>query len=244
MAALSQYYLGVEKGADRVTNTIRCPSLPLHIKCGVNEVASAFKKFLASVPGGILGSLGLFDAMAAIHSQLHGDPEFTRTKQSKVRARLVALAIGTVKSQYRRDLICAVFGLLCMVGRAAETAPREDEFGRPLPTADLMGYNALGIVFGPLLIGDLIEGHSMKLATPDSGLQLFPLTPTKLRKERQKRMATLEEKSTIALTVDKMHAANNITEMIITHWRDVVKHLKSLEVLKSKKDRAVADNRS
>lgn len=120
------------------------------------DVASAFKKFLSGLPGGILGSLRLFDALISIQTQLHAAPEWTRTKYSKVKARLIALAILTVKSHYRRDLICAVFGLLCMIGRAAETAEREDNRGRPLPTSDLMGYEALGIIFGPLLIGDLL----------------------------------------------------------------------------------------
>lgn len=107
-----------------IAGTIRCPTLPEHIRCDVHDVASAFKKFLSGLPGGILGSLKLLDAFVSIHSQLHGDPELMRTKQSKVRARLIALAIATLKSQYRRELICAVFGLLCMIGRVAETARR------------------------------------------------------------------------------------------------------------------------
>ena len=122
----------------------------------------------------------------AIHSQLNGEPEYPRTKQTKVRARLIALAIGTIKSQYRRELMCAVFGLLSLIGRVAEVSPREDEDGRPLPTADLMGYNALGIVFGPLLIGDLLNQYTMKVVTPSVGMLLFPMSPPKFRKERRK----------------------------------------------------------
>jgi len=198
-------------------------------------VASAFKKFLSGLPGGILGSLPLFYAFVSIQNQLHGDPELTRTKQSKVRARLIALAISTLKSQYRRDLICAVFGLLCMIGRAAETARREDDRGRPLPTSDLMGYGPLGIVFGPLLVGEMLDNYVMRLANPHGGLVILPVSPPKSRKEKiSKKSKTTDnrgsdEGTTFNTQVDKLKVANGVTEMLVTHWRDVVRHLKDLK---------------
>lgn len=216
--------------ADKIDGTVSSPNLPPHLEASVHDVAGTFKRFLAGLPGGILGSLSLFDALVAIHSQLIPEPEFTRTKQSKLRARLLALAIGTLKSQYRRELICAVFGLLCLIGRTAERAPREDEQGRPLPTSDLMGYRALGQVFGSLLVGDLLDLYSMRLAHPDSGLILLPLSPTR-RKVRRKSKAS-EEGFPTDLEVDKISVANDIAEMLITHWRDVVKHIKNLEGLR------------
>jgi hypothetical protein len=234
VTSLYEYYCA-EQDAEQTASTIRCPNLPLHINAGVHDVASTFKRFLAGLPGGILGSLSLFDALVTLYSQLNGDPELNRTKESKLRARLIALAIGTSSSHFRRDLICAVFGLLSLVGRAAETAPREDNRGRPLPTSDLMGYTALGIVFGPLLVGDLIDSYAMKVADPATGLVLLPMTPPKSRKERRKSKAS-EEHPTSMLTVDKIQVANSITEMVITHWREVVKHLRSLGVLKTQKD--------
>ncbi len=232
--ALYDYYCA-EHDADEISRTIRCPNLPLNIKAGVHDVASTFKRFLAGLPGGILGSLSLFDALIAIHSQLKGEPEYNRTKQSKLRARLIALAIGALKSQYRRELICAVFGLLSLIGRTAEKTPREDEHGRPLPTNDLMGYNALGIVFGPLLVGDLINSYTMKLAHPNTGLVLLPLTPPKPKKERRKSKAA-EEAGQGVLRVDKILVANSIAEMLITHWREVVKHMKNLGTLRTNGD--------
>ncbi|KAK4229805.1 putative Rho-GTPase-activating protein [Podospora fimiseda] len=232
--ALYDYYCA-EGDIDEISSTIRCPNLPVHIKASTHDVASTFKRLLAGLPGGILGSLSLFDALVAIHSQLKGDPEYPRTKQTKLRARLIALAIGTVRSQFRRELICAVFGLLCLIGRTAEKTPREDYQGQPLPTADLMGYNALGIVFGPLLVGDMINTYTMRLANPDSGLVLVSVTPPNTKKERRKSKA-FDEGHPRALSVDKIHVANGIAEMLIIHWRDVVKHMKSLEVLKSSRD--------
>ncbi|KAK7749768.1 hypothetical protein SLS53_000347 [Cytospora paraplurivora] len=226
---LYEFYCAGESGGD-VANTVRSPSLPSHINAGVYDVASTFKKFLAGLPGGILGSLSLFDALVAINSQLFNDLEFSRTKQSKIRARLIALAVGTLRSQFRRELICSVFGLLCLLGRAAETAPREDEYGRPLPTSDLMGYNALGIVFGPLLVGDILGSHAVKLANPSAGLFLVPTSPQpKSKKEKKKsKESTLDEPQQAFLDVDRIHIVNDITEMLITNWRDVVRQMRSL----------------
>lgn len=231
--ALFDYYCYMEKRGVDVSNTVHCANLPMHIQASVHDVASTFKRFVSVLPGGILGALSLFDAFVAIHSLLRGEPEFPRTKQTKVRARLIALAIGTIQSQFRRELICAVFGLLSLIGRAAEVAPREDENRRPLPTGDLMGYSALGIVFGPLLVGDLLEQYTMNLATPDAGLLLFPLSsPRKLQKgQRARRQSIVDENPSRpkeGKTVDKIHVANSITEMLIVNWRDVVRQMKSL----------------
>lgn len=199
----------------------------MHVQASVHDVASTFKRLLSVIPGGILGSLALFDAMVAIHSQLQGDPEFPRTKQTKVRARLIALAIATVQSQFRRELICAVFGLLSLIGRVAEITPREDEEGRSLPTGDLMGYNALGIVFGPLLIGDLLGLYSMKLAAPKAGMLVLPLRSPRSRQDRNGRK-TLGNELGAPPTMDKIIIANTIAEMLIVNWRDVVRQMKSL----------------
>ncbi|KAH9909961.1 hypothetical protein F4778DRAFT_775869 [Xylariomycetidae sp. FL2044] len=233
--ALYDYYCA-GRDADDISSTTRCPTLPTHIKYNVHDIASTFKRLLAGLPGGILGSLALFDGLVAIHSQLHGDAENTKTRVTKLRARLIALAIGTVQSRYQRHLICAVFGLLSLVGRKAETTPREDDEGRPLPTGDLMGYNALGIIFGPLLIGDLINAYSMKLADPSAGLVLLPATPPRSRKRKHKKCKSHPKPMPTALTVDKTHVANNVTEMVLLHWREVVRHMRDSSCIKTRQD--------
>ncbi|PHH62613.1 hypothetical protein CDD81_6847 [Ophiocordyceps australis] len=227
VTALFDHYCHAERSGGDVAATVRGANLPLHIAHSVHDVASTFKRLLSVLPGGILGSLALLDALVAIYSQLHGEPEFPRTRQTKVRARLIALAIGTVKSQFRRELICAVFGLLSLIGRAAEVAPREDDEGRPLPTSDLMGYGALGIVFGPLLLGNMLEQYTMKLVTPTTGMLLFPLSPPRLRRERLK-TKTAAQHASGAPAVDKVMVANGIAEMLIANWRDVVRQMRSL----------------
>ncbi|KAK0385291.1 hypothetical protein NLU13_7767 [Sarocladium strictum] len=231
--ALFDYYCYVEGGGIGLSSTVRCVNLPMHIQCSVHDVASTFKKMLSALPGGILGSLAVFDAMVAIHSQLHGSPEFPRTKQTRIRARLIALAIGTIQSQFRRELICAVFGLLSLIGRIAKVTPREDEEGRSLPTSDLMGYNALGIVFGPLLVGELLDQYTMKITNPGSGLMLFPVSPQKSRRHRHKAKST-DGVPPAQTDVDKVLVANSLAEMLITNWRDIVRQMKALGTHSSK----------
>ncbi|QBZ64730.1 hypothetical protein PoMZ_06429 [Pyricularia oryzae] len=229
-ALYDYYFANSEPGGGIISGTVRTPSLPTHLEYGVHDVASTFKKLLGGLPGGILGSLSVFDALVAIRSHFNGDPEANRTKQTKLRARLIALAIGTLKSQFQRELVCAVFGLLCLIGRTSETTPREDAWGQPLPTSDLMGYNALGIVFGPLLVGTLIDQYSMQLAEPGAGLVLLPATPP-LRKDKAKRRAVSEGRPVTPVTIDKIIVANSIAEMLIANWREVVRHMKSLGVI-------------
>ncbi|KAL8371805.1 hypothetical protein RB595_001550 [Gaeumannomyces hyphopodioides] len=226
--ALYDYYCADHDGSGTISGTVRTPNLPSHLNFGVHDVASTFKRLLGGLPGGILGSLSVFDALVAIRGQLDGGLETNRTRQTRLRARLIALAIATLRSHYQRELVCAVFGLLCLVGRAAETAPREDDYGRPLPTSDLMGYNALGIVFGPLLVGGLIDRWSTDTAAPSAGpMHLHPaLLPP--RKDRGKRRAFSDGRRPVTpVTIDKILIANSIAEMVIANWRDVVRHLKS-----------------
>ncbi|OIW29605.1 hypothetical protein CONLIGDRAFT_701815, partial [Coniochaeta ligniaria NRRL 30616] len=242
VSAIYDHYCPTQDEADMIDTTVSSPSLPSYFNASVHDVASAFKKFLAGLPGGILGSLTLFDAFVAIHSQLYADPELNRTKQSKLRARLIALAIGTLKSQYRRQLICAVFGLLSLIGRMAETAPREDASGRPLPTTDLMGYSALGGIFGPLLVGNLLDSYTMKLANPSEGLILLPLSPPRSRRVRSgKKSKAVDDTHPPPMEVDKIQVASSVAEMIITHWREVVRHMKSLGALRTHKEVTAAE---
>lgn len=228
--ALYDHYASQVDDGEVISGTVRCSTLPERIQCNVHDVASAFKKFLAGLPGGILGSAWLLDAFSSIHAQLEVTAEWTRTKQSKVRSRLIALAIGTVSPRYQRELICAVLGLLSMIGRAAETARREDDHGRPLPTSDLMGYSALGIVFGPLLVGDLLETHNLGAMSP-------PTIPDKSSRKaspgKHKKSKSVNDANSLKEYTDKIRMVNSITEMLITHWRDVVRHMKSLGALKS-----------
>lgn len=233
VAALYNHYCTRDEES-AVASTVRCPTLPNHINCDVHDVASTFKRFLSGLPGGILGSLALFDAFVSIQNQLHTDPELPAKKQSQIRSKLIALAIATLRSQYRRELICAVFGLLSLIGNATENI-HQNQHGEPLPPSDLVGYGPLGILFGPLLIGDLVDTYNLRLPNPFGGLILLPITPPKSRKEKQKerQKSNVSSHDTVMATnIDKIKVVNSITEMLIMHWRDVVSHLKTSQALR------------
>jgi hypothetical protein len=169
----------------------------------------------------------LFDTLVTIANRLDS------SKNTETMARLIALALGAVGSYLRRDLIYAVFGLLSLIGHHAETVPREDSSQRrPLPVTDLMSYSALGIVFGPLLIGDDI--NSSTTGAYNINAKLEPLqTPQSNRWRLRRRSKDLADGYPGTASMDRVHVANNITELIITHWQRIVKHTKSLALLET-----------
>ena len=227
VAALYDHYASQDEDGDVISDTVRCPNLPENIWCDEHDVASTFKKFISGLPGGILGKVWLFEALVAIHDQMGVVPELMKTRQSKVRARLIACAIAAHSSRFQRDLICAVFGLLCMIGRASEVALREDVDERPLPTNELMGYGPLGTVFGPLLVGDLIDEYNPRrgdVSVETSQGRTLPKKKSRHRKPKSAEESLLETK----VASEKLRIAGNVAEMLITHWRDVIRHMKNL----------------
>jgi hypothetical protein len=212
---LYDYYCLASKEGESISSTIRSPHLPPYIKASVHDIASAFKRFIAMIPGGVIGSLVVFDKLVTIQSQLSGDPEGLRTKQSKLRARLIALVISSVASKHRHHLICAVFGILSLIGRAAKNAPREDAQGLPLPTTDLMDYRALGVVFGPLLIDDLLTSYILKATGPVANSVDYGLSFESI--ERRKGGNDYRGPESSPPSRDKAHVAIEVAVMLITH---------------------------
>lgn len=231
VGALFDYYCYTGDDRGFIAGTVRCATLPVHLKASAHDVASTFKRFLSVLPGGILGSLSVLDTLVAINSQLPDDEQATRGRHGRLRAKLIALAIGAIPSHLRRSLLCAVFGMLSFLSHPAETNLQRNRSGGRVAISGLMGYDALGIVFGPLLVGDMLDSYTTKLEAPSSGLALYPITPPMSRKERQKR-----DQQTKALggplTIDKIWVANKIASMLIRHWKEVVQCLGSLDLLR------------
>lgn len=224
---LYDYYCGTDKDSVHIARTVRSGNLPIHITYTVQDVASTFKKFLSNLPGGILGSIKVFETFVAIHSQVRSDTEYRHS----TRAQLIALAVGTVESHLRRELICAVFGLLSFLGSAGENAPDAAKDGNATPPSNLMSYEALGIVFGPLLVGDLLSSHTAKLKDPSEGLFLFPATPPMSKREKQRRAVETQMKAQ-ALAVDKIWVANQVATMMLQHWKEAVEYMRGYGVLR------------
>lgn len=146
--ALLNYYCRAEDSGTYIRDMVPFPCLPEHIPVEIHDVATTFKQLVAMIPGGILGSLALFDLIAAIDRQKIAGQ--TKTFDS-ARALGIASALRQLESPTRRNTIRAVFGLLNLIGNAAE---RE---GALLPSSDLMSYKALSLVFGPLLVSETLD---------------------------------------------------------------------------------------
>lgn len=239
MEALYNHYATQDDQGDVIQGTDRCPVLPQHIKCDVHDVASAFKRFLGGLPNGILGCMWLYDALISIHGLLDSDLRAPKTKQSRVRARLIALAIASIPSRSERDFICAVMGLMSMIGSAAEIVHTDEDDLRALPMSELMNYKALSIIVGPLLLGEMLDSYGIKSPSQisnDGHFHTPGCSPPKSFRRSHKKFGTRNERASIEFHAEKIRLANAVTEMLITHWQDVVRQMKDLGALKSVRD--------
>ncbi|KAK4075675.1 hypothetical protein Trihar35433_2235 [Trichoderma harzianum] len=219
--ALYGYYCDASGSDLHISSTTYQPTLPTSIPHHLHDVASTFKRILKGLPIGVLGSITLLDAFLAIYSQLQNRLDVPAEKLKKTRARLIALAIQTIDSRLQRDLICAVFGLLSLIGHATEQSPASDADGRASAPSELMSYHALGIIFGSLLVGlDELDNYDIKESSSASGLSLVPI-PAKERRNRQK----AKGRNPDVPDFFKVKVLNNIAEMVISNWQDVVRQM-------------------
>jgi hypothetical protein len=235
VGALLEHYCADGKGD--VSDVIRNPDLPAHIRVHEHDVASAFKRLLGAIPGGILGSHAVFDVLASVRIRLE-------QRRPADASRLIALAIGSIASLHRRDLVCAVFGLLALVGDVAEAAAvQADLDGRPRADHDLMGYQALGVVFGPLLVGGLLQdqlvaamgGGPGGVGTPNHHAAATPASGRKARARSRARQpetptATPAAANNSLALAKRVLETNKVAQMMVAHWREVVLHLNVLGV--------------
>jgi hypothetical protein len=104
-----------------------------------------FKALLEGLPGGILGSTRLYEALKAIY--------FSETPAPH-RVHLITLAIIALTSEMQCALICAIFGLLTGMLQDRHRLEQQELSGNVLrPVASVTDADRLARVFGPLLIG-------------------------------------------------------------------------------------------
>ncbi len=230
---------------DLVQQTVGSGLLPTHIPHNPHDVASVFKKIVSSIPGGLLGSLSLFAALRSIAQDLHCDSKLSELEFTDLKARLIALAISSVTSSFRVSLICAVLGLAALVGHEAEQdIARSRESDEPLP-ADLMNYQALGVVLGPLLLGDLTYDSGMAFDS-SSGTQLpVPNSLKKTRKEKHATMAPnkLEQHDDFLAQVEQAKITAIVMQMLVSSWTDVVKQLRHIDTERLRSSRLEKDQK-
>ena len=233
MNALYDYYSHQFNNAgspSKVQTTVQSGQLPLHIEYALPDVASFFKKILNGLPGGLLGSTELFEA---IHAVFKSEPasDFSHHNVKSLRAKLIALAILSVPSLHRFHLIQAVLGLAAYLGNEAELArvafqpTREKELDRK-PSSELMGFQALGVCLGPLLMGDLTD----KIGSPDGMPEDTPRTSTESnQKTKKKRLSIvpnkLERDADLNAHVERANLTANTMQNLLTIWQEVVNQL-------------------
>ena len=188
------------------------------------------KKILLGLPGGLLGSLSLFKAICGIDTKIQRSQEQSESDFIALKARLIALAISCVTSDHRFSLICAILGLAALIGHESEKAARKrpNDHG---PSSELMGYRALGVVLGPLLLGDAVNDAFGSETLAEQRVQIAD-SPRKSRK--QKRESVVEQKlgqnEALLAHVEKAKITAKVGEMLISMWKDVVKQLRDLAV--------------
>ncbi|KAI5811098.1 hypothetical protein DFH27DRAFT_520561 [Peziza echinospora] len=174
--ALYDYYqrqLGNSQG-DSIVQTTSLATLPTHLTYTVNDVAHLFKALLAGLPGGLLGSPAVFQALYSVQSFLFVDPDLHPRTAKNIKPRMIALAIASLNLHFRISLICAVFGLLRCVALSTHGISDEVRITKPAETFTFMKEDALGVIFGPLLLGDKSDHILVPAHEERGGLLVLP----------------------------------------------------------------------
>ncbi|KAI9671462.1 MAG: hypothetical protein M1831_004371 [Alyxoria varia] len=223
-----------EKEMGRVWVTVGSPAVPIKIACSIHDVASAFKRFLSDVPGGILGSISLFKALKQVE-QLQVAEDQPGGDEYRCKVRLSALAIASLQSTRRIAVITAVFGLLALLKNdespqliSDETTPLE-----PKPP-EMMSSKALAVVFAPTLLGGLIDKVELQ---PSHGgtLQHKQIeTPRRsfmhpFKTPKHTKTGSHDRTSDIEAGIERNKSAVAIIEFLLKRWEDIVRHIQILE---------------
>ena len=224
----------------KVQETVKPGLLPTDVEYAISDVASLFKKILNALPGGLLGSLDLFEAIRAILLNLTLDPELLPGESTSLRAKLVALAILSVTSTQRACLIQAVLGLVAYFAHEAETEREalntgvnvDDNATMRKPSHELMGYQSFGVCLGPLLLGDLIDRVVIEGETTESEPRTSTESAKKPKKKRIPVAANKMDKDThLAAHVERANLTASLMQRLLMIWKDVVTQLRIIQTI-------------
>ena len=221
----NQYSDG-ERSSDEVLDTVGNSRLPSDFNYGIDEVCQAFTRMTRKLPGGVFGSLWLFDVSEAIVEQSEGG------KLDSKGAKSAALAICCVESRERQSLICGVLGLVSLVGHETTwlTQNRSKEY---LVNLQLMDYEALGIMFGPCFLGELED----ELDARDQDENVIDHESLSNEKKRTKGKGKVDLKlPALKLIEDEKRKSLRfawVVESLARNWPAVVKELRWLDAFGS-----------
>lgn len=133
----------------------------------MHDIASTFKKFLGELPGGIIGSLRLFDAIRYIMTLKYDENETVGPNEVSTNAKYIAFSLLKLESSHRLALISAVFGLLSYLSddestslinsSSQESSEAKNNTDINTDATERMSPHALAVVFAPLLLGNLTD---------------------------------------------------------------------------------------
>ena len=192
---LLQYYA---KDPSRFHFTAPGKKLPSSLNFTVLEVATAYKKVIRELPGGLLGSLELLKTLEDISLNLNQDRRLSESVETDLRVYLIALALSCVHSENRLSVICATLGLYAWIGHATETSKGG---------IANMTYQNLSTLLSPLLIGNELN---------DIKDQIW-IAKGSLPSPEQMNLMKANNKSGIAVAL-----------MLITNWKGIAKELRKL----------------
>ncbi|CAG8972042.1 hypothetical protein HYALB_00004906 [Hymenoscyphus albidus] len=201
--SIYDHYAITNEDEDTITGTVRQRMLPDRFRLNHLEVAATLMRFLSVLPGGILGELHLFHALADIYFRFKDE----NTMATLCRAELIALAIETVNTISRRHLIYGIFAILHTFGELAKK------------TKSLIEYEALGVAFGPLLIGEYLN-YNMPQPHPKGKLVVLPVSSPKSHKKNKGQIPLTDDKGFLSV-YEKKRLASGIVEMVSSHWEEV-----------------------
>ena len=222
-----------ENSGGQVQVTVGSPNLPSDINYGVHDVASAFKKFLGFLPGGILGSVSLFNALQEVEAQ----PENSRGDQhisTQMKIRLVALAVLSLGSSRRIAIVSAVFGLLSLLKQDP------DDRSCPSPSAprakgsEAMSSKALAVVFAPTLLGNFTEQIDLRPPPSEKGQAKFLETPRRsfmhaFKTPKHAKSDSQERSPEMNAGIQRSNSAAAVIEFLVRNWEAIVREIQTLD---------------
>ena len=222
----------------KVEETVGTGLLPSEIEFSLHDIASLFKKIINGFPGGLIGSLEIFEAFRSVLLDWHADPKISGTEVKEMRAKIVALAILSIPSLHRVHLIQAVLGLTAYFGYEAEKARTAERIAAGSQESnndlysEIMNYQSLGKVLGPLLLGDLTDsvdvGGSSSLASRISAEHPQEELKKSKNQKRNSVPSKIEKDATLSAHVERANLTAQVMHLLLVEWNEVVKQLGTL----------------
>ncbi|EPX75228.1 rho-type GTPase activating protein Rga6 [Schizosaccharomyces octosporus yFS286] len=152
-AIMRNYYQPPHYWLDETSSVFNKIGFPTSI-----DIGGVLKRFIMVLPGGLLGTKDVLNMLVPLF--LDESPSLP----SDVWAELVAFAIGQIDSVIRFSLFCSLMALLRQVSMRTKELESVMEHGKE---SSLMKSEALGIIFGPLLLGNHINDLSKSNQSSD-----------------------------------------------------------------------------